>query len=377
MSTSPAALAALHQQPTITFRRVTALVRSGCLAADVQPWTGEFLRHCGLDEDTATTILAALPALDTDRAERALAASRAQIILLTADRYPAMLKEIPSPPPLLYVRGNIDVLHLPSLAVVGTRQATPYGLAATRELVAPVARQGIVIVSGLAKGIDAVAHRTALECGAATVAVLGSGIDQTYPWDHRQLADDIVSRGGAVITEFPLGAKPERHHFPQRNRIISGLSKAVLLIEAGEKSGALITAKFAVDQNRDVLALPGPIYAPQSIGPHHWIQHGARLVTSGQDVLETLNLSALPAPISSKQVMINGLERPPTPDKEQLKPSSPEEAAMINILAREPRHVDELAEKSKLDTSVASATLALMEIKGTARHIGGMYYTLA
>lgn len=283
------------------------------------------------------------------------------IITLGDPHYPYLLSQIPSPPPVLYVRGNVEALHRTSLAVVGTRKPSPYGLAVTKTLLEPVVRAGITIVSGLALGIDGQAHKMAVQHHSATVAVLGCGVDTIYPWDHRQLAGDILASSGAIISEFPLGAEPERHHFPKRNRIISGLSKAVLLVEAGEKSGALITAKFAVDQNREVLAVPGNITSPQSIGPLNWLRLGATPVTSAADILRVFDVSTeTPQPVITSYV-----------------PQTETERNIIEVLALGPLHVDELTEKSRLDNSVVSATLTLLEINGAIHHLGGLVYSLA
>lgn len=276
-------------------------------------------------------------------------------------RYPSLLREIPHPPASLRIRGDISALHRPALAVVGTRRPTSYGLSVTRSLLEPVARAGLTIISGLALGIDTVAHRVAVELGAPTIAVLGCGIDRIYPWENQQLAEAILATGGALISEFPDGTPPLRQHFPQRNRIISGLARAVLLVEAGEKSGALITAKFAVDQNRDVLVVPGPITSPTSVGPLNWLKLGATPITSAEDILRLFQLTS--PPFQSRA--------------DQYQAQSPAERAVIDCLRLEPLHIDELTEKSRLDNSVVSATLSLLEINGVIHHLGGLVYTLA
>lgn len=321
-------------------------------------WTkGEWLT-AGCPPDRLDRLLDALAHLDTAWVGQRLASFGVSLVTLADRRYPLWLKEIPSPPPLLYVRGDPAVLSTLSLAVVGTRQPTPYGLAVTRTLLEPAVRAGLTVVSGLALGIDGQAHRVSVDQAAPTIAVLGCGVDLIYPWEHRPLAEQILD-GGAIISEFPLGAKPERHHFPQRNRIISGLAKAVLLVEAGEKSGALITAKFAVDQNRDVLIVPGPITSPQSIGPLNWLKLGATPVTSADDILRVFNLaSAMP---------VRKTIRPPRDETE---------TAIIAVIGAQPRHIDEIVEQSRLDTSVVAATLSLLEIDGLVRHLGGQTYTL-
>lgn len=283
--------------------------------------------------------------------------------ILTPDHpiYPSLLREIPYPPKTLYVEGNVQALQRPALAVVGTRRATNYGLSVTPTLLEPIIRAGIVIVSGLALGIDGRAHHTAVELGAPTVAVLGCGLDINYPFEHQELRQRILATGGALISEFPDGTPPLKHHFPQRNRIISGLAKATLLVEAGEKSGALITAKFAVDQNRDVLIVPGPITSPHSVGPLNWLKLGATPITSADDILRVFAL-----PIGS-----------PTPAKPAYRARSAEERALLDALSGQTLHIDELAERCRLDSSVVSATLALLEINGAIHHLGGFVYSLS
>lgn len=360
-NSSAAIMAAVHQLPSVTDRALAALIRHRLFDRPIASWTIRHLIDAGVSVDRARAIIDDLPRVTIERAAAQLI--QYQITLLTLDdrQYPPLLREISGPPAVLYIRGRVDALHRPGLAVVGTRQATPYGQRSVRRLVEPVAEAGVTIVSGLARGIDTLAHRAALSHGAPTVAVLGSGLDQIYPWENRQLAVDIIDRGGAVVSEFPLGAAPERHHFPQRNRVISGLVSAVLVIEAGATSGALVTAKFALDQNRELFVVPGPITSAQSVGVNSWLKLGAAPATEADDLLRHFRLS--PAP---RQLDVP----PPAVD-------DPRMAALLSHLGPEPVHIDELAEKSRLDTSVVTATLALMEIRGLVIHVGGMNYTLA
>ncbi len=286
--------------------------------------------------------------------------STTTIITVDHPLYPTRLKEIPYPPATLHVLGDAEILHRPMLAVVGTRKPSSYGLSVVRPLLEPVIRAGIIIVSGLALGIDGRAHQVAVDLGAPTVAVLGCGVDKIYPWEHSQLAEQIIDHGGAIISEFPDGTPPLRQNFPQRNRIISGLAKAVLLVEAGEKSGALITAKFAVDQNRDMLIVPGQITSPLSIGPLNWLKLGATPITSAEDILQQFHVTAGPS----------------TTTVPTYHPTSEIEKTLLDLLAVESLHVDELSEKSRLDNSVVSATLALLEMNGAVHHLGGLVYSL-
>lgn len=351
-------IASIHQLKSATFGVMTKLVVNNMFNVAPQTWTSADLHNIGIEQSRATSLLTDILHLpNTDN----LLLNGVAITPLGDPHYPYLLSQIPSPPPVLYVRGNVEALHRTSLAVVGTRRPSPYGLAVTKTLLEPVVRAGITIVSGLALGIDGQAHNVAVNYHAPTVAVLGCGVDSIYPGEHRRLAEDIITHGGAIISEFPLGAEPERHHFPQRNRIISGLSKAVLLVEAGEKSGALITAKFAVEQNRDVLAVPGNITSPESIGPLNWLKLGATPITSAADILRVFDVSIdAPQPTITSYV-----------------PQSETERNIIEVLAPGPLHVDELAEKSRLDNSVVSATLTLLEINGAIHHLGGLVYSLA
>lgn len=351
-------LAALHASPvgTSTLLRLLAHYRQ-------EPWwrwPAARWQAVGCPPAQVPAVIQAIAQVDPAWFQEQLASLQLTVVTVADPTYPRLLKEIPYPPPLLYVRGDVDVLQRPALAVVGTRRPTPYGLGAVPMLLTPVVRAGMTIVSGLALGIDGQAHRVAVEQRALTIAVLGSGLDIIYPPEHRQLAEDIVRCGGALISEFPLGARPERHHFPQRNRIISGLAKAVLLIEAGEKSGALITAKFAVDQNREVLVLPGPITSPQSVGPLNWLRLGATPVTSANDILQLFQLEP--------SVTIDWpIPRPSRPDEQER---------ILTLIGTGFGQIDEIIEKSRLDSSVVATALSLLEVDGLVRHLGGQIYTL-
>jgi DNA processing protein len=210
-----------------------------------------------------------------------------RVLELADAHYPAALRNLPQPPPVLYVQGRLGLLERPGIAVVGTRAHSTYGRDAAVSLVVGLVRAGYTIVSGMARGIDGIAHRTALDVGGDTVGVLGTGIDVPYPPEHEELFQAIAERG-CLVSEFPPGTPPHKWHFPQRNRIIAGLSRGVLVIEAPEKSGALITAGYALDEGKEVFAVPGPIHNPTSQGPNRLIQDGAALVTSAADILRVL-----------------------------------------------------------------------------------------
>ncbi len=271
--------------------------------------------------------------------------------------YPARLKEIDQPPPVLYLRGDFHPEDAWAVAIVGTRAVSPYGRQAAEEVANMLALNGVTVVSGLARGVDAIAHQAAIKAGGRSLAVLGSGVDKIYPPEHRALAERL-SEQGAVLSDYAPGTPPDSANFPPRNRIISGLSLATIVIEAGETSGALITAQFAADQGRDVFALPGSIYAPQSKGPNRLIANGARPLLTPQDVLEALNLTRN---VQQRQIR-------------QVIPGNLTEAALLNLLSAQPVHIDELRANLNLPIEEVSATLTMMELKGMVRQLGGMQY---
>lgn len=284
----------------------------------------------------------------------------AGVVVLTWDSpdYPDLLRQIAAPPPVLFVRGQLEPVDQWAIAVVGTRRLSAYGKIITRELVAGLVANGITIVSGMARGIDAIAHRTALEMNGRTIGVLGSGLDQLYPPEHSQLADQICGGQGALLSEYALGTQPESHNFPARNRVISGLALGVVVVEAGERSGALITARFALEQDRDVFAVPGNINSPASTGTNRLIQQGAKLVTGVDDILDELNLRMVP---EQKELLT-------------VVPDTAEEAALLAQLSTTPTHIDDLSRLSGLPSSLVSGTLTLMELKGLVQQVGGMNY---
>ncbi len=345
--------------PGIGPSRLARLIeRCGSLEAAWQADPFE-MAAAGLDGKTSAALLAARARLDLD-AELARAA-RAGAALLTLDdaAYPALLREIPGAPPLLYVRGALTPADDWAVAVVGTRMPTAYGREAAHSIAGDLAAGGVSVVSGLALGVDTLAHEAALAAGGRTLAVLGSGVDLPYPARNRRLAERIVEQG-ALISDYPLGTAPVAANFPPRNRIISGLSRATLVVEAGEQSGALITVGFALDQGRDVFAVPGPIFARQSAGCNRLIRGGAGLARGAADLMADLDMTA-----ASVQREVRA----------EL-PADPAEAAVLNLLTGEPRHIDELGREAGLPAHVAAATLALLELKGLARQPAPMYYVL-
>jgi len=283
------------------------------------------------------------------------------ITLLTVedDGYPKYLREIPKPPPVLYVKGTLKKEDDWAVAVVGTRRVTAYGKQVALQVSGTLAHSGITIVSGLARGVDAAAHSAALDAGGRTIAVLGCGVDLVYPPEHRILAERI-QENGALISDYPPGTPPEAKNFPPRNRIISGIARAVLVIEAGRKSGALITARFAAEQGRDVFAVPGNIFAPQSRGTNALIQQGARPLLQPKDVLDVLDMTM----IAEQQIACTVL------------PGNAAEAQLYDLLNHEPMHIDEIMVKTDLSIDEVSSALAMMELKGMVRQVGGMRYVV-
>ncbi|MCD6299677.1 MAG: DNA-processing protein DprA, partial [Dehalococcoidales bacterium] len=263
-------------------------------------------------------------------------------------------------PPLIYVRGSLLPEDEWCLAVVGTRRATVYGRQVTEEMVADLAKSKISIVSGLAKGIDSVAHNSALEAGGRTIAIFACGLDTVYPSENVNLARRIMQQG-ALVSEYPLGTRPRADNFPRRNRIMSGMSLGVLVVEAGESSGAMITAHLALEQNREVLAIPGSILSPASRGTNHLIQEGAKLVGDYTDILEELNLTVVAHQIEVKEIIS----------------ASDTESLLLKQLSAEPTHIDEICRNSGLPVSTVSGTLTMMELKGLVKQVGTMNYILS
>lgn len=314
----------------------------------------------GLDRRSLGNLLEARRRLDPEAELARVQRAGVDVVTWVDPRYPARLLTINDPPPVLYLRGELRPEDDWAVALVGTRRASAYGREAARVLAEDLARAGATIVSGLAVGIDSQAHRAALEAGGRTLAVLGSGVDVIYPWENSRLAGEIAQHG-AVISEYALGTQPEASNFPPRNRIISGLSRGIIVVEAGEQSGALITADFAADQGRDVFAVPGSIFARNSQGTNKLIRDGATPVLSANDVLEALNLTAVPQQIEAHMLF----------------PTDATEARLLEQLAEEPMHVDEVSRSTGLPIAAVTSTLALMELKGLVRQVGGMTYARA
>ncbi len=317
------------------------------------------LRAAGLDTRSLNAIVSARSRTDPDAEMERLERYKVKALTWKDPSYPPRLKEIYDFPPVLYIKGTLLPEDEWSVAVVGTRRATAYGREVAETLTMDLARNGIIIVSGLARGIDATAHRAALKAGGRTIAVEGCGLDMVYPGEHTNLAREILEHG-ALVSDYPLGTQPKAEHFPRRNRILSGLSLGTLVVEAGDDSGALITARLAMEQNREVFAVPGNILTPVSLGTNRLIQDGAKLVIDFRDILEELNLSA-----NAKQMELPGLVAP-----------TDVESVIMKYLAAQPVHIDELRRQSGLSIDIVSSSLAMMELKGLVKQVGGMTYIL-
>jgi DNA processing protein len=315
------------------------------------------LAGAGLSPKLAERVLQVRTSVNLDEYMEKVAAAGIRILTWDDAEYPAHLKEIDQPPPVLYLRGEFTAEDGWAVGIVGTRAVTPYGRQVTEELASVLAHNGVTVVSGLARGVDAIAHSAAIKAGGRTLAVLGSGVDKIYPPENRQMAEKIMSQG-AVLSDYAPGTPPEATNFPPRNRIISGLSMAVVIVEAGDTSGALITAEFALEQGREVFAVPGNIYAPQSKGPNRLLNNGARMLLKPQDVLEALDLTRNVERREIRKVM----------------PADSTEASLLEILGAEPVHVDEIRGQTGLPIEKVSAALTMMELKGMVRQVGGMNY---
>lgn len=292
-----------------------------------------------------------------------LARLNARLVTQTDTEYPERLKQIHDPPPFLYIRGRFAPQDDLAIAIVGARTASPYGRKMARELAHELAGCGVCVVSGLARGIDSEAHQAALESGGRTIAVLGSGLDVVYPREHIALAEQIAE-SGAVVSEFSFGSRPEAGNFPYRNRVISGISLGTVVVEATEKSGSLITAQCALDQNREVFAVPGPVMASRSRGPHRLIKDGAKLVESIDDILSEI----APALARTDRAEKNEASAP-------VVPLEPDEERLFQLFPEEAVHVDTLITGSGLEPARVLEVLLGLELKGIVTQLPGMYFT--
>lgn len=355
------------------------------------------LRAAGVGSAVAQAITEARQSVVPERETERLANAGVDALTWHDPRYPERLRQIPDAPPVLYVRGSLPPEEEPAVAVVGTRRPTDYGYRVTADLCAALAGRGITVVSGLALGIDSRAHKSTLDAGGRTVAVLGNGLDTVYPRENLRLAERIVAEGGAVVSEFALGARPEASNFPRRNRIISGMTLGTLITEAGETSGTRWTVYHALEQNREIFCVPGSIYSETSRLTNRLIREGAKLVSNVGDILVEIGLDAaerqIPleldgtGPTSNTLDDIAGNGFGPTSgvvpnNPVQWEPVSvvsadPEEADLLRHVTRGPIHIDDLVRVSAMPITQVSSLLTMLELKGLVQPVGTMHYQLS
>lgn len=355
--------AALYEVDGIGPVRMQVLLHYFGSASTVWNAREKTLLEIGVPVDAVGELKKRRKTVDPEQHLAALAKLGIRVLVPEDEEYPERLSEIDKSPQVLFVRGHFDHSDRRALAVVGTRKPTPYGREVTQRLVEQLVAHGFTIVSGLARGIDGAAHRTALECGGRTIGVLGGGVDRVYPPEHIGLAEE-VAKHGAVISEFAPGKLPVPGNFPARNRIISGLSLGVVVIEGAAQSGTKITAGHALEQGREVFAIPGPITSQKSQATADLIKAGAKVVTDVSDILEELSLEVGP-------VSRDGDRKTPI----NLDALEEEERQIVEVLADGNLHVDDIVRELKMETATVSATLTLLEIKGMVRHLGGMVYS--
>jgi DNA processing protein len=357
---TPNYTALLAHFPKLTYRRFHRLIDN--LGSAETAWHAEIgeLAQVGWEEGIARDFIAWREQANPEKILERLATEGIVAISYGDPDYPLLLKQLPDPPVALFVRGKLPPVTHPALSIVGTRKSTPYGKQVTLELSSELARKGLVLVSGLALGTDSFVHEATVEAGGITLAVLGSGVDRLslYPRAHHGLAERIIATGGALLSEYPPGFLPTAYSFPARNRIIAGLTRATLVTEAPRESGALITARAALDYNREVLAVPHPITSPTGEGTNLLIQQGAHVILKAADVLEVLDIKDIEQTLKSPQ--------PST--------LSPDDTKILALLSKEPIHIDRITKDSGLPSTKVSSTLLLLEMKGYIKNTGGHYY---
>lgn len=327
--------------------------------------SAQSLGNAGLPENTAQAI--------AQPDQKAIAATHLwlegdhhHVVVYGSDEYPEMLAQLAGPPLALFVNGDLDVLHLPSLAIVGSRNPTRGGVSNAVDFARHLSRSGYGIVSGLAQGIDTAAHRGALDAAGKTIAFLGHGIDRVYPAQNYDLAHQIAA-SGALVSEYPLGAPPDKRHFPERNRLISGLSLGTLVVEAARRSGSLITARLAAEQGREVFALPGSIHNPLARGCHALIRQGAKLVETAADI--TAELAPLVGHMQQKSMQSTG-------NSDALPIDDDDYSALRKLLGHDPISIDELKKHSGLTIGELSSMLLILELHGEVESLSGGRYAL-
>jgi len=319
-------------------------------------------KEAGLDEKIIEKIILKRKTINPDEKLEILNKENIKVIIFNDSQFPRLLKEIDSCPALLFYKGNFQKQDEFSLAIVGTRKISLYGKQTALKIVRDLVQNNLVIVSGLARGVDTLAHYITLELGGRTIAVLGSGLNKKniYPFENQNLAQRIIEQNGLLISEYPPETSPQKYFFPYRNRIVAGLTLGTLVIEAPEKSGALITARYALEQGREIFAVPGNIHNFNSIGCNNLIKMGGKLVNDANDILDALNFVRTVKPVVKKII----------------KPLNKEEAELLKYLSEEPIHIDKLIEFSKFNPTIVNSVLTMMEINGKIKHLGGMYFIL-
>jgi DNA processing protein len=356
---------ALHLVPGVgrlTFKKLVGYF--GHPRHVMQATAGQLTRVSGIGPKIAQAITGCQAARVVEQEMRAARAAGCQIITQDEQGYPALLKTIEDPPPVLYVKGDLGEAMAVGVAVVGSRRPSTYGKVVAEQLARGLAACGVTVVSGLARGIDSVAHLHSLESGGRTIAILGCGLSYMYPPENRRLADRICQQG-AVVSEFPMATKPDRLNFPLRNRTISGMSLGTVVVEAGERSGALITAQWALEQGREVFAVPGNVTAPTSRGTNRLIKMGAKLVEDVDDILEELPHYAL----------AGTLDRAPVQREFCQADSTPDERHLLEVLDPvEARHIDCIIEQAHVPASLVSSLLLRLELEGRVTQLPGKLF---
>lgn len=320
------------------------------------------LKNSKIGDKLAEKIIEGRKKIDPDKEWEMLRKENVNAVSLGDNAYPKLLREIHRPPHIIYTRGELNLNYYPLISIVGSRKFTPYGEQSAARLASDLAKAGFIVVSGLAIGIDAIAHQSTLDSQGKTVAVLGSSPDEKniYPRANLRLAKEIIGSGGMLLSEYPPETPASNVTFPARNRIIAGLSLGTIVIEASEKSGALITSSYALEFNRQVFAVPGNIFSDAARGSNQLIKNGAKLVSGISDILEEFNF----APARKEKEISAKI------------PESPEEEKILNLLSTAPTHINNLAKMTKLGTATVSSILSIMEIKGWAKNIGGQNYII-
>lgn len=351
--------AVLAHFPKITYARYRRLAAYFFNLEKI--WEAEFdeLIQAGLDEAIAHEFIMWREQNSPEKIMTRLAEENINVVSLPDQNYPPLLKEISDPPHTLFYRGTLPPAEQPTIAIVGTRRLTNYGKLVCEEIAYQLAEQGLIIVSGLALGIDGISHQSALQAKGLTYAILGSSVERKkiYPGRHVPLAEEIIKHGGGVISEYPPGFTPTQYSFPARNRIIAGLSLGTLVIEAPTESGALITARAALDYNREVMAIPHPVTSMTGAGNNQLLKIGARVITSAADVLEVLNLQSLKKISTTKK-----------------QPTNETEEKILTTLTNETKTIDAIIKETGLPSASVSSTLMLLEMKGMVKNLGGATY---